>query len=277
MSAGIGQFCGPAAYSRPWDASAAHLRTSFDLSSETNYPQGLVFDDDGDKMFVAGHDLYEYHLTRPYDVNTASYDSSLDISSKVAGPYDIAFNGDGTLLFIVAPYYSVLYAYSLTTAYDISTGSYDDHMLFGGEDESMTGVAFNSDGTVMIAVGGQNGDAYEYHLTTGYDISTATYNSSFSLRAISPLAVTFKPDGSRMYITESYGNNRVQEYHLTTGFDVSTASYHDSKAFGGIDNAGPGGVDFSGDGTKMFLTGGENDNVYEHILGKAFAFAGPVA
>jgi hypothetical protein len=49
--------------------------------------------------------------------------------------------------------------------------------------QAPTGMAFNTDGTKMFLVGNYGNDVDEYALSTGFDVSTATFTDSFSVSA----------------------------------------------------------------------------------------------
>jgi hypothetical protein len=66
----------------------------------------------------------------------------------------------------------------------------------------------------------------EYDLSTAWDITTASYLQNFSVAAqeTNPQDLFFKPDGTKMYVIGSSGDD-VNEYDLSTAWDVTTASY----------------------------------------------------
>ena len=65
--------------------------------------------------------------------------------------------------------------------------------------------------------------------------------------------VEFKPDGTKMYVTGSTGDD-VNEYDLSTPWDVSTASYNQNFSVAAQETT-PTAVRFKPDGTKMYVTG----------------------
>jgi hypothetical protein len=67
-----------------------------------------------------------------------------------------------------------------------------------------------------------------------------------------------------MFVMGAVGDD-VNEYTLTTGFDVSTASFVGSFDISSQESA-PRGLTFSADGTKMFMMGGNEDQVNEYSL-----------
>ena len=115
---------------------------------------------------------------------------------------------------------------------------------------------------------GITGDAVnEYTLSTTFDVSTASFVDSFSVagQEASPFGLTFSPDGLKMFVVGTAGDD-VNEYTLSTTFDVSTASFVDSFSVA-AQETGPAGVTFSPDGLKMFVVGFIGDDVNEYTLG----------
>jgi hypothetical protein len=120
----------------------------------------------------------------------------------------------------------------------------------------------------MFIPGTSSDSVYQYTLTTGFDVSTASYdNVSFDVSGQDGFAegIFFNSTGKKMFMV-GRSTNSVYQYTLNTGFDVSTASY-DSVSFdisGQDDNSG--GIFFNPTGTKMFIVGSQNDSVYEYNL-----------
>ncbi|SVB24087.1 uncharacterized protein METZ01_LOCUS176941, partial [marine metagenome] len=65
-----------------------------------------------------------------------------------------------------------------------------------------TGLAFSSDGTKMFVVGNAGDDVNEYTLTTGFDVSTASFVDSFSVSSqeTTPTGLAFSSDGTKMFV-----------------------------------------------------------------------------
>ena len=82
-------------------------------------------------------------------------------------------------MFIVGYTGSDINEYTLSTGFDVSTSSFVDSFSVSSQDNQVYGVAFNTNGTKMFVVGAQNDSVYEYTLSTGFDVSTASYDSSF--------------------------------------------------------------------------------------------------
>jgi len=109
---------------------------------------------------------------------------------------------------------------------------------------------------------------YQYTLSTAWDISTATYASKskgISAQESNAYGVTFSADGTKMYVM-GISSDTVFQYTLSTAWNVSTATYASkSKSVSAQENS-PRGLEFSADGTKMYMIGTTNNTVYQYTL-----------
>jgi len=126
-------------------------------------------------------------------------------------------------------------------------------------------------GTRMFVIGNTNDKVYQYSLSTAYDVSTISFTQSFdfSARDNRPKGISFKSDGTRMYIA-GFQNDKIYEYSLSTPWDVSTASFVDDfDISANTDNVA--GVFLRRDGTRMYLTEeGKSQLVTEYSLSTAW-------
>jgi sugar lactone lactonase YvrE len=253
-----------------FDVSTAVFVDSFSIAAQETFPNGIAFNTTGTKMFVVGQTgdaVYEYTLSTGFDVSTATYVDSFSVSAQETIPKDLAFNTDGTKMFIVGSFGQDVNEYTLSTGFDVSTASFVDSFSVASQETAPEGIAFNADGTKMFIVGTTGQDVNEYTLSTGFDVSTASFVDSFSVSAQdnAPYAIAFNTDGTKMFIVGNTGDD-VNEYTLSTGFDVSTASFVDAFLVSGQETA-PTGIAFSADGTKMFIIGWTGDDINEYTLG----------
>jgi len=188
-------------------------------------------------------------------------------------PDAVAFNNNGTKMFVTGSNGQAVNEYTLTTGFDVSTATYagdDERFVVSSEDDSPRGLAFNNDGTKMFVVGTENDAVYEYTLTTGFDVSTASYVGSFDTSMTNPSGITFNRSGSRMFVI-SGSTGEISEFPLSIGFDLSTAS---STATGTLsinsEETAASDLVFNDDGTKMFITGWTGDDVTEYTLSCAY-------
>jgi len=91
-------------------------------------PNAVTFNNDGTKMYILdlnADGLQEFALSTAYNPSTATYTTNGSVASQTTSPLRTDFNSDGTKFYIVGFSGSVLYQYSLSTAFDVSTLSYD--------------------------------------------------------------------------------------------------------------------------------------------------------
>ena len=184
----------------------------------------------------------------------------------------MSFNNDGTKWFLLTT--SQIREYSVSTGFDTTSSNVTltTSSSLSSQDSTMTGVAFNNDGTKMFTVGAQYDKVYEYALSTAFDISTLSYTDSLSISSqeTSPTDIRFNLDGTKMYITGTAGQD-INEYTLSTAFDISSTVTHKGSYSLSSSDAYPTGFSFNNDGTKLFTTGATYDRVNEHSLTSPFS------
>jgi DNA-binding beta-propeller fold protein YncE len=202
-----------------------------------------------------------------------SFDVSGSSNQQATNPTGIAFNPDGTRMFVVGDSTDSVFQYSLSTGFDVSTASFSGTSFdVSGQTASPEGVAFNSDGTRMFIVGNKTDSVFQYSLSTGFDLSTASFSgTSFDVsgQETTPKGVAFSSDGTRMFVVGT-GSDSVFEYSLNTGFDVSTASFSGTSFDISGQQSDPADVVFSPDGTRMFIPENSPDSLFQYSLSNGF-------
>jgi sugar lactone lactonase YvrE len=248
-------------------ATAVYDSVSFSVASQEANPQGLFFKPDGTKMYIIGSsddDVNEYTLATPWNVSTASYVQIFSVASQETSPTDVFFKPDGTKMYVVGATGQDVNEYNLSTAWDISTASYVQVFSVASQEATPQGLFFKPDGTKMYVTGSTSDNVNEYSLSTPWNISTASYVRNFSVSSqdATPLSLSFKPDGTKMYVLGRVGQD-VNEYTLSTPWDISTASYVRVFSVASQETA-PSGLFIKDDGTKMYVVGSTNDTVYQY-------------
>ena len=212
------------------------------------------------------------HAAAVYDIANASYDS-VDFLTKASGngPNGIFFKPDGTKFYISDATTDVIRQYSLTTAWDITTASEGTTKNISAQATATAEVFFKSDGTKMFVLGFDNNKVFEYDLSTAWDSSSASYNSvsfDFSSQETSARGLCFDPTGTKMYLSGQVTDS-VNQYGLSSAWDVSSASFTQSFSVTSQDT-NPSGIFFTPDGTRMIISGNDNDNIYQYSLTSGF-------
>ncbi len=227
--------------------------------------------------------VIEHILTTPYDISTAIVNNTFGVSrGGDTQATQVVFNKNGTKMFIVnhAGRKSVDY-YSLSTAFDVSTATFDGEYFISGQEKRANSIAFNNDGTRMIIAGAGNNSQHrihEYSLSTGFDLSsTVTHLNTEDLSSTHNYidGVTFNYDGTKMYTIRGIGDlvknlHKISQFKLTTPYDVSTRSLEGTFDTSSV-SADSREVVFSNDGSKMFIiddspSDASNNKVHEFNL-----------
>ena len=242
--------------STAFDISTASHVQDFGVGSQETNPTGVFFKDDGTKMYVVGQandNVNEYNLSTAWNISTASYSQNFSVASQETTPRGLYFNNNGTKFFITGSVGDDVNEYSLSTAWDISTASFTTNFSFSSQETNSAALSFNSDGTKMYIIGFTNDTVFEYDLTTGFDVSTASYNSvSFSVASqdTNPSGIAFNSAGTKMYII-GQANDTIYQY--TTG-SVATATFSYPSSVEWPSGTAPDGPAIGETDVLVFLT-----------------------
>ena len=130
-------------------------------------------------------------------------------------------------------------------------------------DFELVGIEFNPSGTKTFIYDLTGTDSIkQYSLNSPYNLSNLTLqnNQQEQVTKLSdieddPMGFTFSSDGSKMFIT-GREKDKIQEFNLSTPFDLSdtpkTGVYSIATQIALV-----GGISFSNDGLKMFVTDGK--------------------
>ena len=268
-----------------WSSATAFSHT---LSGDTTYSFSNV--PSGGEI-----ELFLKNVAKRYDVLSLNAGTNEDFdgqkgTERIKGSF---YNADGTKFYLAGEdgSYSI-HQYSLSTAYDVSTASYDSKVSPSfGSSIRIHGLTFNGDGSKLIAARGN--DLYEYTVSTPYDISTVSGTANHSIVMDTPLSlaasadayfvnIRFNDDGTLAYLQNmrhqdhsSYPNAKgAFVISLSTAYDIdSTLTLQSFADFDlgthGEDNKDDEiGGDISYDGTTVVIvednvTGGKT-SVYKY-------------
>ena len=209
------------ALSTAWDISTGSYESkSFDSGTQTSFSEAVSFKSDGTIMYVTSRAttdaIYQYTLSTAWDVSTASYASKyLDVTSQEANPRAAYFKPDGSKVYVTGTGNDTIYQYALSTAWDVSTGSFETGKSFSvsSQEGSPQSLYFSPSGDKVWTIGTVNQTVYQYSLSTAWDISTASYDSvSFSVSSqdTSVKELFYKNDGSKLYVVGDTNDNIYQ-------------------------------------------------------------------
>ena len=238
----------------PFDIST--IDTSSEVSLNLNdgsddlmdtYIQGIVFNNDGTKIFAIDQvgNMNVHSLSTPYDISdfTQDADDGLEWDEDQTlytdddgdfEPHDITFNNDGTKMYLFDYWgYEVVVEYHLSTPFLTSSASLGN--VFDLDDVNvkyLQDLRFDDDGTRMYLIDSGTGHGawnfYVYKLSTGFDVSTATYVGKLanffdaSGGQGTPLGMHFSEDGMKLYQVTYAGDsaNKIHEYNLSCPYGI---------------------------------------------------------
>jgi sugar lactone lactonase YvrE len=200
------------------------------------------------------------------DVLSASYDSvSFSVAAQESAPNDLFFSPDGLRMYILGSSGDDVNEYILSTAWLVSSATFVTNFSVSSQDTVPVGLFFRPDGRKMYVAGSTNDAVFQYTLATPWLIATASYDSvsfSVALEDLTPSTLSFRSDGTSMYLAGSSGD-AIYQYSLSTAWDISTSSFLQSFSVSGQESL-PSGLTFTYDGSRMFVCGttGDDVNVY---------------
>ena len=181
------------------------LRT-LDVSGQDDAPQDVAFNSDGTVIFVlgtGGNTIDSWKLGAAYDLSGVNATNDHVATTALGGdPRALKFNPDGTKMFILDETGTQVEEYALSTAYDPATKSSSTNYSVSDSGDDLQGMGFSFGGTKMFIVSSDDDDIHEYNLSTGFDVSTASYVGNYDVsydgtKNISAMA--FSSDGSKMF------------------------------------------------------------------------------
>jgi hypothetical protein len=208
-------------------STASYSSIYFSVAAQETIPRGLAFSVDGGKMFVLGttaDQVFEYTLSSAFNVSTASFVDAFSVAAQETDPQGIAFSTDGAKMFITGHTGQDVNEYALSTVFDVSTASYTQNFSISSQETQPTGIAFNSVGTKMFIIGVTGQDVNEYTLSTGFNVSTASFSGitfSVATQETSPQAVVFNTTGTNFYVLGASGDD-INQYAVSQTTFVTT-------------------------------------------------------
>ena len=245
---------------------------SLSVSDEQPQTTGVVFSDDGMRMFISGQSgndgIDQYQLSSAYDISTALHQGFLNTATENNIVEGLAFSTNGEKMFVLGRNGAEVNQYDLTSAFDItSTVNHEGAFPLTSELNSPYDMSFSTDGHKMFIVDNNSKAVYQYSLGTAFEVTMGvTYDGSpFGIGGeftSTPKGIAFNSSGSRMMIT---AGSSIYQYRLFSPFNVTTAAEFEGISFSvGLSSDG---ITFNDDGSQMFVTTGPLVFQYDFATG----------
>ena len=210
--------------STPWDQTTiSYASKSLNFAAQDSLGQSIVFKSDGTSFYLTGNNqtVYQYDLTTAWDLATASYTSkSFSHAAQTTNTSCIEMKPDGTKMYITEAVggNGVIYQYSLGTAWDISTASYDSVSFSNAAFNTVESMRFKDDGTeCYVSSEGTIDLLQNITLSTPWDMSTATMGSASSkVLARASEGMCFGDSGAQLYNADA----TQHQFELSAVWDI---------------------------------------------------------
>lgn len=154
--------------STAWDVSTASYLQNFSVATQEGFPFGLFFKSDGTELYITGLDtdsVLEYSMSSAWDVSSASYVQGFSVAAQNSYPSGVFFKDDGTRMYVSNPAYERIDQYNLSTAWDISTASYDLGFSILFQETNVRSTFFKPDGTKFFLTGPTSDAVWAYDIS----------------------------------------------------------------------------------------------------------------
>lgn len=212
--------------SEAYNVSTASYETSYNVSSQSTSITGVEWGNGGAKLYTVGVEnnyVYEYDASTAYDVTSLTFVQSYNVTGQTSAPHDVTFNETGDRMFVSSTLGDGVYQYSLSTAWDVSTASFDQSTDISGSVSQARGVEWGAAGDKVFFADFGNENIAEYDAGTPYNISSLTLNRTLDVSSedTGPSGLAWKPDGERLYMS---GTSNDNIYQYNTSWNGSTTS-----------------------------------------------------
>jgi len=212
--------------------------------------------------FSAG--VKQFDLPNPFDLTGKTQTGTLDGSaSGGTGAYGCGISQDGLNFYLSDHGDDHHEYYTLGTAYDITTATFQGVQVDSGPGLSAESVTISPDGVDSIIINGSTDKVSYYTLSTPFDITTRTLVDEFDAGS-NTYDSQYIDGGAKVASAYDDGSSTsIYVWELTTPYDFSTRTNRQEYT-GFADNSR--GMAFSNDGTKLFTASYTDDRVIEFSL-----------
>ncbi len=261
---------------------AAYTFTANASANNFTNPRTFQISPDGSNVYVFGTMfetgtepvITQFSLPTPNNLATMTSVSKprrFSVAPQEIDPTELYFRNDGSRMYIIGTAGDDVNEYQLSEAWNPNTASFTTTFLVSGKETNPGGIYFTPSGNAFYIVGTTSDAVHQYNMSNAWSVNSAAFVSSFPLsnQETAPTSVEFKPDGTRMYIIGTVGDD-FNEYTLSTPWDITTATYVRVQAQSQATT--PTSMRFSNTGANLYMTG-TNYEIHNYTLSEAWNVA----
>ena len=243
------------ALSTPYDLDTMTL-TSEKNMTEVDLGHHIEFNSDGTQMFIIDNSadkVEQFTLATAWDTSEVTHNGFFSIPTENQ-PRGIDFKPDGTKVFLIGDDDEKIRSFTLDVAWDITetSGGVSSNRTNGYENKPKN-LQFNSDGTVLYIAGENGDDINKLTLSTAYDTSSSSLDTSqtattYDVSAqsenmrgfvfIDNSSVTSLGHAAKFFITDDIlgGANTIKHYFINADPTLSSCSPADGATGVGVND-----------------------------------------
>lgn len=206
--------------STAWDLSSAAADAVFEAGVSSSHIVDIIWHPDGGRFWTAqlNSEIKEYTASTDWDVTTGSFVQTH--TTVLADVQSIRWNSNGTILFILNRGTDLLYAYSLSTAYDISTINTTAiaTLALNPPLAQPEGIHFSPNGKSLYVTGPSSDNVVRFDLSTSWDLDTAVSAGAIvnvSSQMGGPSSVFISSDCGKLFVHDDVTDFAFQ-YSIST-------------------------------------------------------------
>ncbi len=244
---------------------SAHAQSNFPIP-DIGGGTGVAISDDGSTMLIVRSSQYFVHtLGTPFDITTASLDSAVAVPDANARMIqDVILSSTNDRIYFPNTGRGHIAAFELDDS-DYSLGN-----SLGGHLPRGFGGTLSNDGN-WVFIG--EGNVRSYQLGTPYDISTQSTPNNRPHGSFNPAGMvqgmSISTDGTRLFVMIA---TEIRQFNLNPAYHINGTLWNSpDDTFVPLDTASYRGMDFSPDGTMMYLLDSTGiDAIRQYVLPAAF-------
>lgn len=250
-----------------------------------NTVTGIRIVDSGTKIFFTNDDvnrIVQINLVEPFNLGAASLQGTLSVHSQTVSPRNIYVSPTGHRLYVM-DLNGRVFQYNMSTPFNINSAGYTGQSVYIGvnsliEERYSTSLYFSSDGTSMFVAGHGKDVVVQLRLSSPWEVNTAVWTGA-SARPFLPYgsierdahSFFWRPDGNRFFLLGRYAGtvtngSRSNVYDFAVSQAFSFAGFAEQGRLGVTgQESGMTAMNFSPDGTNMYLTGAYRNRIYRYV------------
>jgi len=241
-----------------------------DLSGQLTTVGGLHFSADGTELYVIRNeldDVFHYTLSVGWDLSSAVFANQKITIVETTNIKDVHLDTTGTKMYLLEEVPGTVFQYTLGTAWDVSTATYDSVSYTIPTVTSAVGFDFKADGTLFFMTNLGDDSVYAIRMLTPWDLSTALYRGDKAkwtgIIEGRVADIAFSANGRTMFMAGEESDT-IYSFGLSEPWNLFTMAY-DERSFRVFSEGlgGMAGIFVKPDGTKLYIADSGESTIFQ--------------